>query len=431
MESLNQFLRRDPDYAVIANMRKKNAIPAWDSPHPHGFRVLSGKGATLFGEVPDAEGKIQVVHVDDAHGQIVCNGFGYGNEEIEEARRLVREKRGLDVVSANMTSDVIEWARAVIAETYGPDYAIIFVGTGGEANDLACRVGFAKGGGQAELIGLVNGYGGCTALQNALIGQPGWKGPSTLNIPTHHVGADIGQLTTLLKVLPRGRLTILRKESRRNGVGGFELIPDEFTRLARDGMVDFVIEDEVQSGMGRTGLGLWAFQKVYEGMKGQPDCVVMAKSLGATHRAAAVAVRREHLDALKGSLTYHTFAGMEEDAAAMGTAIQIVQRDNLVENARARGEQFQSELTGKLPSVNFEVSLDGEGLMQAVVLPTSAKVAAVLKWAPHDGWICGKGGFQGERLRIAPPLNVDEGFIHGLVEKIADTLHRPEVEAAA
>lgn len=428
METLQEFLDRKPSYSEIAAMRQQNAIPAWDSPHPHGFRVLEGSGAQLVGEVLDDDGKPKQVVVDDAHGQIVCNSFGYHNEEIEAARERVRKDRGMDVVSANMTSDVIEWARAVIAETFGPDYAIIFVGTGGEANDLACRVGFAKGGGQAELIALVNGYGGCTALQNAMIGQPGWKGPSTLDIPVHHAGTDIGQLDTLLKMLPGGRMTILRKESRRNGVGGFELIPDEFTRGARE-RVQFVIEDEVQAGMGRTGLGLWAFQKVYEGMAKQPDCVVMAKSLGATHRAAAVAVRREHLDSLRGSLTYHTFAGMEEDAAGMGTALQIVQRDNLPENARVRGEQFQEKFNAGKGQIPFEVSVDGEGLMQAIVL-TNKKVVAALRQAPHDGWICGKGGFGGERLRLAPPLNVDARFIDGLVEKVITTLRHPAVEAA-
>lgn len=428
METLRAFLDGNPDYNRVTTMRRSNAVGPWDSPHPHGFRVLSGKGPTLTGEVLDADGKPKQVVVDDAHGQIVSNGLGYGNEEIEEARRLVREKRGMDVVSANMTSDVVEWARAVIAETYGPEYAIIFTGTGGEANDLACRVGFAAGGGQAEFLGLTNGYGGSTALQNALVAQPGWKGPSTLDIPAHFVKPDINDLGLTLKLLPGGRFTILRKESRRNGVGGFELIPDEFTLGARD-MVDFVIEDEVQAGMGRTGLGLWAFQKVYEGKEKQPDCVVMAKSLGATHRAAAVAILRKHIDRLKGSLTYHTFGGMEEDAAAMGTALQIVQRDNLPENARLRGEQFQAELRAQLGTVSFEAGLDGEGLMQAVVL-TAGKVKKVLELSPHDGWIAGKGGFGGERLRVAPPLNVDENFIRGLAQKIATTLRRPEVEAA-
>lgn len=429
METLDQFLDRKPPYSEIAGMRQKNAVPAWDSPHPHGLRVLSGKDAQLTGEVLDDFGWPKRVVVDDAHGQIVCNGLGYHNEEIEAARERVRRDRGMDVVSANMTSDIVEWARAVIAETYGPEYAIIFTGTGGEANDLAIRAGFARGNGQAEMFGLVNGYGGSTALQNALVGQPGWKGPSTLDIPAQFVRPDLGQLDAALKMLPKGRFTILRKESRRTGVGGFELIPDEFTRGARERM-DFVVEDEVQAGMGRTGLGLWAFQKVYEGMDRQPDCVVMAKSLGATHRAAAVAILRKHLDALKGSLTYHTFGGMEEDAAAMGTALQIVMRDGLVGNARARGEQFQTEFNAQKETVPFEVSTDGEGLMQAVVLPTAAKVAAVLKRAPHHGWICGKGGFQGERLRLAPPLNVDEGFIRGLVQKVIDTLRDPVVEAA-
>lgn len=429
MKTLDQFLDRGPSYDEVAAMRRQNAIRAWDSPHPHGFRVLKGQGAQLTGEVLDDQDNPKQVIVDDAHGQIVCNGLGYGNPEIEAARERVRKDRGMDVVSANMTSDVIEWARAVIVETFGPNYAVIFTGTGGEANDLAIRVGLANAGGRAEMFGLVNGYGGATALQNALVGQPGWKGPSTLDVPAHFVRPALDDLNAALQMLPNGRFTILRKESRRTGVGGFELIPDEFTRGARQRM-DFVVEDEVQAGMGRTGLGLWAFQKVYEGMDRSPDCVVMAKSLGGTHRAAAVAVLKEHLDALKGSLTYHTFGGMEEDAAAMGTAIQIVQRDDLAENARARGEQFQTEFNAQKGTVPFEVSTDGEGLMQAIVLPTAAKVAAVLKRAPHHGWICGKGGFRGERLRLAPPLNVDAAFISGLAQKAIDTLRDPFVESA-
>lgn len=57
-------------------------------------------------------------------------------------------------------------------------------------------------------------------------------------------------------------------------------------------------------------------------------------------------------------------------------------------------------------------------------------VAAVLKRAPLDGWVCGKGGHDGRILRIAPPINITEQVINDLVEAIGETFKSEEVEAA-
>ncbi|MBI5413509.1 aminotransferase class III-fold pyridoxal phosphate-dependent enzyme [Candidatus Peregrinibacteria bacterium] len=434
-ESLRAFLDRDPPFDEVAGMRDRNSIPAWDKPHPHGLQVTSGDGAVLMGKMKNADGQVVDVKLDDCHGMIVSNGLGYNNPEIEDARAMVRQKRGLDIVSSNFTSPVIEWAREQILQTLGPDYVLWFVGVGGEANDVGQRVAYAKGHGHAELICLRNGYSGSTVASNAVCGQKAWVGNSTPSLPgVHLIDPTVEDLEKLLSVLPNDRFISLRTEAGRTGVGGFTEIPDAFLRkgaeLVRARGLGMNHLDEVQTGMGRTGRAFWASQDIFKGMQG-PDVITMAKSLGAGHRAAAIAIRRDHLDALKGSLSYHTFGGMEEDAAAMGTAVNIVRRDNLVENAKARGEQFQKEFSAAKGTIPFPVEVDGVGLMQALALPTANKVAAVLKVAPQKyGWIPGKGGFKGERLRLAPPLNVDAAFISRVVQKAVETLRDPEVEAA-
>ncbi|MFH1012387.1 MAG: hypothetical protein V1760_01430, partial [Candidatus Peregrinibacteria bacterium] len=139
--------------------------------------------------------------------------------------------------------------------------------------------------------------------------------------------------------------------------------------------------------------------------------------------------------AAKGTLdgmTYHTFAEELEDLAAMGTVVQMAERDNWTANAAARGQQLQEGFeTIVRPKSLIDFSTHGRGLMFAVLLDTEERVKAVLKQAPLDGWVCGKGGVDNRVLRIAPPINSSEALIDELIKKAADTFASKAVEEAA
>ena len=70
-ESLQEFLP-GADYATVVAMRKRNAIPQWDSAHPHGMMITKGEGPYLEGYV-ERDGEAIPVRAVDGHGQILCN----------------------------------------------------------------------------------------------------------------------------------------------------------------------------------------------------------------------------------------------------------------------------------------------------------------------------------------------------------------------
>lgn len=445
METLSEFLDRKPSYGEIRTLHDTHALKPWDSTHPHGLLLEEGDGPYLKGEMKDSDGNVRVIEgISDVHGQILCNLLGYGNPEVEAARNLVRPS-GLNVVSNNFLHKVVEWARAVIAETLTPigDYKLLFTASGTESNDGIRRALNAISGGRADFLNLREGYSGAGVAASAACGQPPWRGSSTLDVVgMRFVSPDDVDFERALFDTPKGRALAYMSEAGNFGVGGFGEIPDSFLRKVAERLRarnSYTLDnpyprkgslgmDEVQTGLGRTGRSFWASETIFQGMPG-PDAISMAKGLGSNHHAAVLAVRAEHEPYIDG-LTYHTFGQMVEDLAVMGTVVQIVQRDNLVDNARQMGERFIAGLEAKRSSIPVDFKLQGRGLMQAVVLDTGKRVAAVLRRAPLDGWVPGKGSVDGNILRVAPPLNVDEKFIDDVVEKIAMTFSAPDVEAA-
>lgn len=434
-ESLDSFLTH-ADRETVIGMRQRNSIPQWDSAHPHGMMIEKGAGPYLYGSV-ERGGETILVEAIDGHGQILCNSAGYGNEEIEAARQVARV-RGVDAIATNFHSSIVEWSREALLNTLPPQwrnfYKLYFVTSGTEANDTLRRLALAQGNGCANFVNLRAGYSGAGYAANAACGNSGWKGNSTPDIAgMHFTDPNLEDLRKILSDIPSGRNLAAMFEAGNYGVGGFYDIPDDFlrkliekARLSAGG----AYPDEVQTGLGRTGTNFWASERIFDGME-SPEGISLAKGVGANHRGAAIFVREDVAAKAKG-LIYNTFAQNAEDLAAMGTVVNMAQRDNWTGNAAARGEQLRQGFEDVVrPVSRIDFSTHGRGLMFGVKLDTANKVNAVLRRAPLDGWICGKGGVDGKVLRVAPPINVTESVINDLLVAVARTFASGEVEKVA
>ena len=112
--------------------------------------------------------------------------------------------------------------------------------------------------------------------------------------------------------------------------------------------------------------------------------------------------------------------------SAANAVIDVIEEDNLAENARVQGERLRAgleELQKRYPKSIGDVR--GKGLMQAIEIvvdepggdrtPDGALVARVFEAAKERGLLIGKGGLHGNVFRIAPALTVtaqhiDEGL---------------------
>ncbi|WP_338462287.1 aspartate aminotransferase family protein [Synechococcus elongatus IITB7] len=167
-----------------------------------------------------------------------------------------------------------------------------------------------------------------------------------------------------------------------------------------------LILDEVQVGMGRSGK-LWG----YENLGIEPDAFTVAKGLGGGIPIGALLVR-ESCNILQAGEHASTFGG-NPLACRAGLAIaQVMDRDQLLANVQARGEQLRSglqELVDRYP--NLLAGVRGWGLINGLVLrndPTVTPIALV-KAAIEQGLLLVPAG--AEVVRFVPPLIVSAAEI--------------------
>jgi adenosylmethionine-8-amino-7-oxononanoate aminotransferase len=201
-----------------------------------------------------------------------------------------------------------------------------------------------------------------------------------------------------------------------------------------------LILDEVMSGMGRTG---HLFACAEDGVV--PDIIAIAKGLGGGYQpiGAMLASRRIYDTILAGSGYFqhgHTYMGHATACAAALAVQRTIERDRLLPNVLARGEQLRQALRvalGDHPNVG---DIRGRGLFVGVefvqdkqskaaldpALKTHAKLKAQamrngLLTYPAGGTV---DGVQGDHVLLAPPFICTAADISEIVSRFATTVKR-------
>jgi 4-aminobutyrate aminotransferase len=199
------------------------------------------------------------------------------------------------------------------------------------------------------------------------------------------------------------------------GEGGFIAMPTEFIQALRalcdtHGIV--YVDDEVQSGCGRTGT-TWAIER-YDV---EPDLLVSGKTLGGGLPLAAVTGRAELMDAPHPGGLGGTFGG---NPVACAAALAVL--DELsAPGFRERAEQIAKLLRTRLDDIAAKHDLVGEvrglGAMLALELAEQNGDAAkaVTSAARERGLVLLSCGLYGNVIRLLPPLSAtDEELERGL-----------------
>jgi adenosylmethionine-8-amino-7-oxononanoate aminotransferase len=198
------------------------------------------------------------------------------------------------------------------------------------------------------------------------------------------------------------------------------------------------IADEVMCGMGRTGT-LYAVEQ--EGVV--PDIVIIAKGLGGGYQpiGAALATSRVIDPIRSGSGLFqhgHTYIGHPTACAAALAVQQVIQRDGLVAQVRARGEYLSSALRRRLGEHPNVGDIRGRGLFMGVEfvrdreaktpfdpdLKLNARIKARamengLMVYPMGGTIDGR---LGDHVLLAPPFIATEGQLDQIVDLLARSI---------
>jgi 4-aminobutyrate aminotransferase/(S)-3-amino-2-methylpropionate transaminase len=206
------------------------------------------------------------------------------------------------------------------------------------------------------------------------------------------------------------------------GEGGFIAMPEDFPpRLKeiceRHGIL--YVDDEVQSGVGRTG-PVWAIE--HYGV--EPDLMVTGKSLGGGLPLAGVTGRADLMDAVPPGGLGGTFGG---NPVACAAAIQVL---NEVRSDRFRGRSLElgNRVRARLEDFVAQSHLLGEvrglGPMLAIefVEKTPELASRVTAAARERGLVLLSCGIYGNVIRILVPLSIDDALLERGLDLLEESL---------
>jgi acetylornithine/N-succinyldiaminopimelate aminotransferase len=341
----------------------------------------------------------------DLYGGHAVISIGHGHPHYVDAL-----KQQLDKISFYSNS-VQNPLQVQLAEKLGqlsgyPDHQLFLCSSGAEANENAMKVAsFVTG--RKKIIAFKKAFHGRTSGAVAATDNPKIVAP-------FNAGHDI----VFLPFNDDEALTAVNKEVAAviiegiQGVGGIQVPGDNFLRLIERKCKEagaLLILDEVQSGYGRTGK---FFAHQHAGI--QADLITVAKGMGNGFPVGGLLLHPD-IKPWHGMLGT-TFGGNYLACAASLAVLEVMEKENLMENAAKLGQDLISKLRGfkKITEVR------GRGLMIGFDLPeTLAGVRTQLLMKHHI--------FTGEAkpntIRLLPSLAVDQSelsvFLAALNEELA------------
>jgi acetylornithine/N-succinyldiaminopimelate aminotransferase len=291
---------------------------------------------------------------------------------------------------------------------------VFLASTGAEANEgaikLARKWGKVHLGGAHEIVTTLNGFHGRTLATMAATGKPGWDAmfppamPGFVKVPygdAAAVAGVIGPQTAAVMVEPI------------QGEAGVVVPPDGYLRDLRKLCDDhglLLIADEVQTGVGRTGM-LFAHQ--WDGVA--VDVMTLGKGLGGGVPLAAL-LASERASCFERGEQGGTFVGNAFTAAAGLAVLDAVTGDDFLARVVACGARIEAGLRALGSAV---VEVRGRGLLLAARLD-SPRAERVRDVAFELGLLV--NAVRPDTLRFMPPLNVEDAEIDGMLAILGKAL---------
>jgi 4-aminobutyrate aminotransferase len=383
--------------------------------------VASAGGA----RVTDVDGRVFV----DFAGGIGCQNTGHRFAPVVDAIHRQADLYLHQCFMVGVYEPYVETCRllAELSPCAGSEQKSILVNSGAEANENAVKIARAATGRPAVIV-FDNAFHGRTLLTMTMTSKVhpykagfGPFAPEVYRAPAPYpyrgVTSDdaVAGLKRLFKseVDPTTVACVLLEPVQ--GEGGFVPMPDDYpARLlevcSEHGIL--YVDDEVQSGAGRTGK-VWAIE--HYGV--EPDLLVSGKSIGGGLPLAAVTGRAELMDAVGPGGLGGTFGGNPLSCAAANAVLEAVRDPEFLEAATRVGERVRSRLDDLASRHDAIGEVRGLGPMLAFELAeqTPDRAKAIVDAAFDRGLLLLACGLYGNVIRLLPALTIsDEELDEGL-----------------
>jgi len=351
----------------------------------------------------------------DGYNNVPC--VGHGHPRVTAA--IARQARTINTHTRYLHPAAIELSERLAASCPPGLDTVLLVNSGSEANDWAWRLAVAATGNRGGLC-TANAYHGITEAIAALSPEAWLDGVKPAHVETFGVrdtyrGQDLdgAALRGAIERLAGNGLapaaTILDGLVMSDGVADLDpAYVQELVRLTREAG-GLWIADEVQSGHGRTGAVMWAFERF--GIV--PDFVTLGKPMGNGHPVAAVITRREIVATIADETTlFSTFGGNPVSAVAALAVLDVLEDERVLQRVQETGRLLGGELAAVAARHPEIGDVRGVGLAWAVEFvsdpetrePDAQRAHHAREAMKHAGVLVGTTGPHGNILKVRPPL---------------------------
>ncbi|PIE14320.1 MAG: aspartate aminotransferase family protein [Rhodobacterales bacterium] len=401
---------------------------------------LLGRHVTTFYRDPVAPVQAKGVWLYDAQGNAYLDCYnnvphvGHCHAHVVDA--IARQAATLNTHTRYVHEGILQYGERLTSKFNHDLSSMIMMNSGSEANDVALRMAQAMSG-HTGIIGTDNTYHGNTAAVSQLNATKlpvGGYQDHVRQVPApdnmHPIGGSRAAQAEAFTAGVEAAIAELQQSG--HGVSaliicpyfaneGFPTLPSGFLDQAiaavrRAG--GLIISDEVQPGFGRLGSHWWG----HERLGFAPDIVTLGKPMANGHPVAAAVTRLEVLECFQDAFKYfNTFGGNPVSAAAALATLEVIEADNLPQNAYDVGNYALEQLQQLANRHDVIADLRGAGLFFGVELmrdgqPATALADEMVNAMRNRRVLTSTVGRYDNTLKIRPPCVFSRENVDHLVE---------------
>ena len=281
------------------------------------------------------------------------------------------------------------------------DYLAFFCNSGAEANEAAIKIA-RKASGKQEIITFQNSFHGRTFGSMSATGQDKIKQGFGEGVP--HFSYAIFNDIDSVKALASDETAAIMLELVQ-GESGVQPADKDFVKALADFCKEtgiYLIVDEVQTGLGRTGK-LYA----YEHYDIEPDIFTLAKGLANGVPVGAMLAKSSLGEAFSYGSHGSTFGGNKLAMAAAKATLEVMLIPGFLDTALENGNQLQAKLQAALSDKETVTTVRGLGYM--IGIETTGNLGELVQSARDKGLIVLAAGTN--VIRLLPPITLSDAEI--------------------